>query len=158
MQYNSQHYECYCNFFFKSRFSREEYCCFYGPGIPVYYEPLLFYKKCTKIIYKNINTNNITPTSIVKWNSFLLLKGDAEITSQDVFKLCFKLTTDSTIQWFQRRILHRILPVRNYFKKIKVIDSFTFCGNDTKTTLYLTYFCNIYFYIGFVESVQHSYL
>ena len=63
--------------------------------------------------FKNINTNNITPTSIVKWNSFLLLKGNEEITSQNVFKLCFRLTTDSTIQWF----LHRILPVKNYLKK-----------------------------------------
>ena len=81
----------------------------------------------------NFRSNGTLFSPIVKWNSFLLLGGDAEITSQDVFKLCFKLTTDSTIQWFQRRILHRILPVRNYFKEIKVIDSCTFCGNDTKT-------------------------
>ena len=32
-----------------SKFSREEYCCVYDSGIPLYYEPLLFYKKCTKI-------------------------------------------------------------------------------------------------------------
>ena len=66
--------------------------------------------------FENINTNNITPTSIVKWNAFLLLRGDEEITSQDVFKLCIKLTTDSTVQWFQYRILHRILPIKNYLK------------------------------------------
>ena len=39
---------------FLKKISREEYCCVYGPGIPLYYEPLLLYKKCTKIIYKNI--------------------------------------------------------------------------------------------------------
>ena len=67
--------------------------------------------------------------------TFLLLRGDEEITSQDVFKLCFKLTTDSTIQWFQYRILHRILPFKNYLKKMKITDndSCTFCGNDTET-------------------------
>ena len=65
----------------------------------------------------------------------LLLRGDAEITSQDVFKLCIKLTTDSTIQWFQYRIFRRLLQVKNNLEKIKVTDndSCTFCGNDTET-------------------------
>ena len=65
----------------------------------------------------------------------LLLRGDAEITFQDVFKLCIKLTTDSTIQWFQYKIFRRLLQVKNNLEKIKVTDndSCTFCGNDTET-------------------------
>ena len=50
MQYNSI-ISAIAKFLKNSCFSREEYCCVYGPGIPLYYEPLLFYKKCTKIIY-----------------------------------------------------------------------------------------------------------
>lgn len=40
-----------------SSFTKELYCYTIDPIIPLYYEPLFFYKKkCTNFIYKNINT------------------------------------------------------------------------------------------------------
>ena len=40
IQYNSI-ISAIAKFLKNSCFSREEYCCVYGPGIPLYYEPLL---------------------------------------------------------------------------------------------------------------------
>ena len=49
-------------------------------------------------------------------------------------QLCFKLTTVFPIQWFQYRVLRRILSDKNYLKKkLTYKDTFTFCGNDTET-------------------------
>lgn len=35
-------------------------------------------KKCTNIIYKNINTKDKTPASVVRWNSEMSLNGYLE--------------------------------------------------------------------------------
>lgn len=41
-----------------------------------------------------------------------------------MFKLCFNFTTDSAAQWFQYiRILHKIIPVKNYFEGFKTADN-----------------------------------
>ena len=44
-------------------------------------------------------------------------------------------TSDSDIQWLQIRILHRILPVNYYIKKINVVnsDKCSFCKKDNET-------------------------
>ena len=47
----------------------------------------------------------------------------------------FKVTTDSNVQWLQYRILYRLLPVKSYLKKIKIVDndSCSFCNNEVET-------------------------
>lgn len=64
--------------------------------------------------------------------------------TKDVFKICFNVTKDSAAQWFQYRILHRILPVKNYLKKIKATDNddCTFCGNSTETIEHIIVICS----------------
>ena len=53
----------------------------------------------------------------------------------DVFNVCFATTNDSTVNWLQYRILHRILPVKYYLKKINIAssDSCTFCNENSET-------------------------
>ena len=64
----------------------------------------------------------LTLSFINKWNSelsnILLL-----ISVYMMFLmsyLCFRTTNDSSVNWLQYRILHRILPVKYYIKKINI--------------------------------------
>ena len=52
-----------------------------------------------------------------------------------MFKICFKVTKDSSIQWLQYRTLHRLLPVKAYLKKAKLVDNdtCTFCKSEVET-------------------------
>ena len=92
-------------------------------------------EKCTKDIYRCLNNIEVIPTSINKWNTVLSTYLSNYICVTDVFKVCFKTTSDSVIQWLQYRILHRILPVNYYLKKINVMtsDKCSFCKEDTET-------------------------
>ena len=69
------------------------------------------------------------PSSICRWNLTTVQMGYLELPIHDVFKICFKVTTDSNVQWLQYRILYRLLPVKSYLKKIKIVDNDTcsFC-------------------------------
>lgn len=75
--------------------------------------------KCTKPIYRNINTDIVNPTAFSKWNDEMRLKGHPEVEFKDVFKICFKISKNTSIQWLQYRILYRIVPVKYYLKKSK---------------------------------------
>ena len=105
------------------------------PIIPFYFESIILHEKCTKVIYRLLNENHTEPNSISKWNSELSPHRIHELKSKDVFKVCFKTTTDSTAQWLQYRIIHRILPVNHYLKKINLIssDSCAFCKQAVET-------------------------
>ena len=77
-------------------------------------------KVLSDALFKNkvlMNDKEVVPTSIEKWNIALTQYG-VDISKEDVFKVCFKTTTDSSVQWLQFRILHRILPVGYYLKKL----------------------------------------
>ena len=113
------------------------------PSIPFYYEPILFYEKCTKVIYRLLNESYTDPNSISRWNSELSPHRIQELLVKDVFKVCFKITTDSTAQWLQYRILHRILPVNYYLKKINLVssDSCTVCKQDVETIQHIFIDC-----------------
>jgi hypothetical protein len=71
---------------------------------------------------------------------------------KDVFKVCFKTTTDSTAQWLQH-IIHRILPVKYYLKKISLInsDSCTLCKQAVETIQHIFINCEFFFFFGHME-------
>jgi hypothetical protein len=102
--------------------------------IPLLYKPLILNTKCTKLVYKLLNVNHVIPTSVCKWN-LERSPYSIEICIKDVFTLCFKTTMDSAIQWLQYRLLHRILHVNYYLKKINVVsyNCCTFCNNEVET-------------------------
>jgi hypothetical protein len=115
-----------------------------GPTTPFHYRDILLHKKCTNHIYNIINTQEEIPTSIVKWKSSNLLSGCEDINTKQIFEICFKLTADSAAQWLQYRILHRIIPVKSYLKKIKILDNdiCSFCGDGSETIEHVFVSCD----------------
>ena len=81
--------------------------------MPFFYGTLLCNDKCTKIVHSVLNTNSIKPITVFKRISKLNCNFDIH----EVFKICFKITDDTFVQWVQFRILHRFLPVSYYLKK-----------------------------------------
>lgn len=61
------------------------------------YGNLMLTNICTKHIYKTINIKYVKPTAFFKWNSELVLKGFPEVELKDVFKVCFKTSTNSDV-------------------------------------------------------------
>jgi exonuclease III len=116
--------------------------CF--PYLPFYFENILPNVRCTNIIYNCINTTEVTPTSIPKWKLELSPHGINDICLRDVFKVCFKTTSDSSVQWLQYRLLHRILPVGYYLKKIHVksTDICNLCKTETETLQHIFVSCS----------------
>lgn len=102
MQYNSM-IIAVAKFAKGLRFCKETYSNIIGPFVPYHCVEILLYKKCTKHIYKLIYTNTvgILPTSIRRWNSTIVQRGYREIILQNLFKICFEVTKDSSIQWLQ---------------------------------------------------------
>jgi hypothetical protein len=115
-------------------FSKEHCVKMYRPFSPLYFGIILQAKKTSQYIYRFINISNNVPKSFEKWKSLHLYK-ELHFTVQDVFKNCFMVSKDSKVQWLQYRILHRILPVNYYLKKIKIVDSdvCTFCNSERET-------------------------
>ena len=92
--------------------------------------------KSVKSMFLN---DKIVPTSIAKWNS------QFEINNwNNVFTDSFKTTSDPQLQWFQTRLLHRILPTNKYLAICKITESSlcTFCGNAVESINHLFWNCN----------------
>ena len=71
-------------------------------------------------MYDVLNTNKSSPTSQTKWN--LIYNFDKE-TWKNIYKFPFQKGISTTLQWFQIRIVHRILSNRHFLHKIKIKDS-----------------------------------
>jgi hypothetical protein len=71
------------------------------------------------------------------------LKGHPEVEIKDPFKVCFKVFKNTCIQWLQYRILYRILPVKYYLKKIKILDTDTcsLCNRGCETIIHKFFMC-----------------
>ena len=114
--------------------------------MPFYFETLLYNDKCTKILNNSVlNTNSIKPTTVLKWISKLNCNFDIH----EVFKICFKVTDDTSVQW-----LHfRILPVSYYLKKIKAYDCCAFCKKESETIehVFLYIIAKIFSYYGILS-------
>ena len=113
MKYNST-VSAISKFLKGTQFSRDGFIRLQRPYLPMLYKILLLTNKCTKSIYKNINSNNVEPTAFSKWNFEMRLTGHTDVELKDIFKVCFKVSASSSIQWLQYRILHRIVPVKYY--------------------------------------------
>ena len=112
----------------------------FAPFIPPLYNILVKNVKCNKHIYKLLNDKDIIPTAFNKWNNSY----DFNINPRDVFNICFNTSADTSIHWLQYRIIHRILPVRKYLKKIKAInnDICFFCDHDVESIEHVFFFCD----------------
>lgn len=101
------------------------------------------HEKCTKIIYNVLNENVVVPIAVTKWKTDLTNYNVEDLTIYDIFKICFKTTKDSSVQWLQFRILHKNLPVGYYLKKIniKTTDRCEFCKNNVETIIHVFISC-----------------
>lgn len=70
----------------------------FSPFIPFYFGYILLNEKCSKVLYQLINSKDIVPKAIQKWNTELSLHLDINDSVKDFFKVCFKTTTDTSIQ------------------------------------------------------------
>lgn len=77
-----------------------------------------------------LTSNDCVPTAISK---LILSYGILcrKIAVYRMFLKCFRTTNDSTVNWLQYRIFHRILTATYYLKKIKITTSecCTFCND-----------------------------
>ena len=97
MQYNST--ICAISMLFKkysihraAAIKRE--CTFF---VPFYFDFILLKEKCTKDIYRCLNNIEVIPTSINKWNTVLSTYLSNNTCVTDIFKVCFKTTSDSVM-------------------------------------------------------------
>ena len=85
---------------------------------------------------------SVVPTAIEKWNSTY------DICSEDwpeIFRLPYSCTTDTQLQSFQYKILHRIFPCNKWLNIQKVIPSAQcqFCNELDDIEHYLCNCCHI---------------
>ena len=80
-------------------------------------------EKCTQNIYRCLNNDETVATPVNSRSTVLSTYLSKNICVTDVFKICFKITSDASIQWFQNRIIYRILPVYYKLKRINVVTS-----------------------------------
>lgn len=73
MQYNSV--VSAISRYLKSFLTKNSYQGFITPYIPIYYKSLLLHNKCTNVVYRQLNSCNVIPTSISKWESELVQYG-----------------------------------------------------------------------------------
>lgn len=110
----------------------------------LYFLNLSYLLKNVQKSFNFFNKNEAIPTSISKWEAELRPYGVDTISVQDVFKICYKTTSDSSAQWLQFRILHRIVPVGKYLKKIniKTSDCCGFCMENVETIIHVFIACD----------------
>lgn len=92
---------------------------------------------CVKSI---LLTSDIVPTSLTYWNAeYLNLKWKV------IFRMCFKISMDTQLRWFQAKILHRILCTKKLLYKCKLAPSpmCTFCKQHVETIEHLLWDCPI---------------
>ena len=120
----------------------ENICKQHRPIITPYLRLILKDSKGSKSIYQSLNKNNDQPVCVQTWAQKLNISIDFDEWKQ-IFFLPFLITKDSYIQWFQYRIIHRILGVNKFLYKIKYIDSSdcTFCTDEQETIEHLFWNC-----------------
>ena len=89
-------------------------------------------------IKNKLQEDNSLPTATKKWNqSFNNLKW------KTIFKNAIKHSLDTQLQWFQLRLIHRILPTKKYLALCKLTDSSqcSFCNDNTESLSHLFWHC-----------------
>jgi hypothetical protein len=111
------------------------------PYIPVSIALLYKNVKGCKDFYKLLKSKLSSPPNENKWHAKLDL---VNIDWKSTYKTCFRTTSDTNLQWFQYRLLHRILPVRTYLKTIGINeeDHCSLCGEESEDIQHLVYYCN----------------
>ena len=114
------------------------------PFIPFHINIILRNRKGSRDMYNTlIYEKNNTNTAKEKWISINPIFSN--INWKMIISLPFKITKDSSIQWFIFRLLSRILPLNHYLKTIGVRqnDLCNFCKTSKETIEHLFYNCQV---------------
>ena len=111
-----------------------------NPIIPFSFQIYLKNKKGAQDMYNLLNKITDIPSGKISWNK--KYKFEDEEWGK-IFSDPFKITKDSTDQWFQSRINHKILATNTYLYKIKLIGDpkCTFCNKTDETIEHLLWEC-----------------
>jgi len=98
------------------------------PFLPPLLQLILKKESGAKRLYTILNKNNEQPSVKAKWG----IKLNTLINENEwncIFELPFLITNDVKVQWFQYRIIHRILGTNCLLNKMKITDDAlcTFC-------------------------------
>ncbi|XP_013411821.1 uncharacterized protein LOC106174705 [Lingula anatina] len=96
------------------------------PFLPQAIELLIKHSKGCRDFYQTLYKPATRMTNEKKWNA----KSNFDVHWKDVYKNCFETTKDTKLQWFQYRIIHRLLPIKSYLKTIGIEndDVCSLCG------------------------------
>ena len=111
------------------------------PSLPENAKLLLSNVKGSKIFYNLINKTISIPVAQSKYQNIVMNTQDWK----KYYTLPFKCSKSTDIQWFQFRILHRIIGTNYFLYKIKYTntDRCTFCKIEPETLEHLFYDCQI---------------
>ena len=115
----------------------------YGPlqpsTIKVFYKSKKGSKDMYNILKIKYNKKNINRKCEAKWSQLR----NCEYNWKHTHSFTFKVTKNSKLQWFQYRIIHRILGTNNFLSKINLStpDKCSFCSNETDTVDHLFWSC-----------------
>ena len=103
---------------------------------------ILKHNKCSRTMYEIFTKTNIKPICISKWSEKLNMSYSGEEWSF-IFSLPFHLTKDSSLQWFQYRIVHIILDTNALFFKMNIKESgiCSFCKSEQESLEHLFWYC-----------------
>ena len=112
------------------------------PFIPKHLLSLYRNSNGRKAIYNKLNEANVDLSFKAKWNFDLTLT----LNNSDwrkYFKICFKTYRDPFHQWFQYRILHRILGTQKLLHTVGISQSSLclLCNSEVETLIHLFYMC-----------------
>lgn len=107
-----------------------------NPLIPTYLYIYMKNKKGCKNMYIILNHNTETATGRVTWSKIYDFD---DIAWNDIYLWPFKITKDTTLQWFQTRINHNILATNNFLHRIKYIKDprCSFCAKEPENIRHL---------------------
>lgn len=98
-------------------------------------------KKGCQRINKVLTQNSCTPVAQRKWQNELTLPMGSQWN--EIYILPYKITKDTNLQWFQYRIIHRIIATNTFLFKIGIKDNdkCTFCNTEAESLLHLFWNC-----------------
>ena len=113
-----------------------------SPILPFAFKIYLKSKKGTQDMYKLLNKSTELPSGRIAWDKKYTFNNNEWKT---IFNEPFRITKDTTMQWFQTRINHKILATYKFLCKIKVTNDpqCFFCSVSDETIEHLLWECNI---------------
>ena len=111
-----------------------------NPIIPFSVQIYLKSKKGAQDMYNLLNKTTDIPAGKISWTKKYKFEEDEW---GKIFSDPFKITKDSTVQWFQSRINHKILATNTLLYNMKLIEDpkCTFCNKRDETIEHLLWEC-----------------